>query len=98
MITNSEFLKLLSATIRVAKPFHSETIKDIEDIDIKFVDTVLDSLDMLMIGIYLSETFGVPEEIAKEMKPTTPREMYEFLQKHKTKEVTDVDKAIAELK
>lgn len=98
MITHSEFLKLLSAAIRVAKPFHSETIKDIEDIDTKFVDTVMDSLDMLMVCIYLSETYGVPEEIAKEMKPTTPREMYEFLQTHKTKEVTDLDKAIAELK
>lgn len=98
MITHSEFLKILSAAIRVAKPFHSETLKDIDSIDTKFVDTTLDSLDMLMVGIYMSETFGVPEEVAKEMKPTTPREMLEFLVAHRTKEVVDVDKAIAELK
>lgn len=98
MITHPEFLRLLSAAIRVAKPFHSEAIQDIDNIDMPFVDMVIDSLDMLMICIYLSETYGVPEEIAKEMKPTTPREMLEFLLEHKTREVTDVDKAIAELK
>jgi hypothetical protein len=53
---------------------------------------------MLMISIYLTDAFGIDEETTKTMSVTTPREMREFLLKHATKEITDVDAAIAELK
>ena len=96
-MTDLDFLKLLAAATKVAKPFHNGSA-DISDMDTPFVDVGVDSLDMLMIGIYMTDVFGVPEEEAKTMMVKTPREMREFLLKYATLEVTDVDKAIAELK
>lgn len=96
-MTDSDFLKLLAAATKVAKPFHDGSA-DITDMDTPFVSVDIDSLDMLMISIYMTDIFGVPEEDAKTMGVNTPREMQEFLLKFATLEVTDVDKAIAELK
>lgn len=96
-MNDQDFLKLLAAATVVAKPFSAESAI-IEDMDTPFVDVGIDSLDMLMIGIYMTDVFGVGEEEAKEMQVSTAREMREFLLKHASVEVTDVDKAIAELK
>ena len=49
-------------------------------------ETGLDSLDLLMMAIYLSDIYGVPEEIAKEMQPVTVGDMFDYMEKHKTKE------------
>lgn len=95
-MTDSDFLKLLTAAVRVAKPFHGSTIA-ITEMDVPFSEYNVDSLDMLMVGIYMSEAFGVPEEIAKDMKPVNGFEMKQFLMQHATKTV-DVDKAIEEMK
>lgn len=94
---DSDFLKLLAAATKVAKPFQDGS-SDITDMDTTFASVNIDSLDMLMIGIYMTDVFGVPEEDAKTMGVNTPREMREFLLQYATVEVTDVDKAIAELK
>jgi hypothetical protein len=96
-MSDQDFLRLLTAAVRVAKPFHGDTIT-IADLDVPFSDYNVDSLDMLMVGIYMSETFGIPEEIAKEMKSINPREMRDFLLKHATIRVTDIDAAIEGMK
>jgi acyl carrier protein len=96
-MNDTDFLKLLSAATKLAKPFHKEE-ELIADLDTQFADSMVDSLDMLMISIYLTDAFGIDEETTKTMSVTTPREMREFLLKHATKEITDVDAAIAELK
>jgi acyl carrier protein len=94
---NTDFLKLLNAVVRLAKPFHNEA-PDITDMELKFSETTIDSLDMLMISVYLTEMFGVPEETAKTLRAATPQELKDFLLQHKTKDITDIDAAIAELK
>lgn len=94
---NADFLKLLNAVVRIAKPFHNEA-PDITDMELQFSETSIDSLDMLMISVYMSELFGVPEETAKTMRVATPQELKDFLLQHKTKDITNVDVAIAELK
>lgn len=50
-------------------------------------DTGLDSLDLLMMGIYLSDIYGVSEEIAKTMEPATVQDMFDFMEQHKTKDL-----------
>ena len=92
-----DFLKLLTAVVKVVKPFHAEAI-EITDMDIKLSETNIDSLDNLMIGIYMTDIYGINEEAAKAMKPETPREMLEFLLQHATVQVTDVDEVIRGLK
>lgn len=96
-MSDQDFLKLLSAVVRIAKPFHNEA-PDITDIDLKFNTTNIDSLDTLMITVYMFELFGVDEENIKILKATTPKELKVFLEEHKTKDIADVDQAIAGLK
>jgi hypothetical protein len=96
-MTDQDFLKLLTAVVKVVKPFHAEAI-EITDMDIKLSETNIDSLDNLMIGIYMTDVFGIDEETAKTMKPETPREMLAFLLQHATVQVTDVDEVIRGLK
>lgn len=96
-MNDSDFLKLLAAATVVAKPFDPQSAT-VTDMDMAFVSVNVDSLDMLMISIYMTDIFGVPEEIAKTMQVNNAREMREFLLEHGTIEVTDVDKVIADLK
>jgi hypothetical protein len=96
-MTDQDFLKLLTAVVKVVKPFHAEAI-EVTDMDIKLSETNIDSLDNLMIGIYMTDVFGIDEETAKALKPETPREMLAFLLQHATVQVTDVDEVIRGLK
>lgn len=96
-MNDSDFLKLLAAATVVAKPYTADAAT-VEDLDTPFVSVGVDSLDMLMISIYMTDVFGVPEDIAKTMQVNTAREMREFLLAHATIEVSDVDSAIANLK
>lgn len=96
-MTDQEFLKLLSAVVKVVKPFHAEAI-EVTDMDIKLSETNIDSLDNLMIGIYMTDIYGIDEEVAKTMKPETPRQMQEFLVQHATIKDIDVEEVIRNLK
>lgn len=89
--------ELFNEVISLATPINTSKAY-VEDLNVPLNETGLDSLDLLMVGVYLSEIYGVPEEIAKTMQVKTPGEMFEFLQKHATKEVTDVETAIGSLK
>jgi hypothetical protein len=96
-MNDSDFLKLLTAVVKIAKPYYDEA-PDITDMELKFSETEIDSLDMLMVSVYMTEIFGVDEEKVKGLKVNTPQEFKIFLDQHKTKDVTDVDAAIAGLK
>lgn len=57
--------------------------KPIESIDIQLKDTGLDSLDFVMMGIFLATIYGVPDHIAKDFAPETPRQFFELMEQHK---------------
>lgn len=92
-----EFTELFNAVARIAKPMHPD-FDNAKSLDDKFPDIDIDSLDTLMICIYMSEIYGVPEEIAKTMTPSTVGEMHDFLMKHKTREPESIDAAIELIK
>ena len=95
-MTEKELLQLLKGVIALATPLNSNGV-DITSLDTTLADTGLDSLDLLMLGIYLSDIYGVSEEIAKTMQPTTVREMFEFMCQHKTKEPISVEAALNDI-
>lgn len=88
-----DFIKLFNEVSVVARPAHKgETA--IVSLDEKFSDADLDSLDTLLIGIYMCEIYGISEEIGKTMKVSTPMEMYNFIEQNKTKEPESIEQAI----
>ena len=88
-----DHLKLFNEIIKVATPLNSNKAES-TSLDQPLADTGLDSLDLLMVGIYLSEIFGVSEEIAKQMQPQTVGDMIAYMLEHKTKEPVSVEEAI----
>lgn len=89
-------LELFNKAAKVVKPAHTDH-EAIPDQDMPLVDSGLDSLDLLMISVFLCEVFGISEEIAKQMKFTTVREYMDFCDKHKTRDFATADEAIAEV-
>ena len=84
-------LELFNALIAVVTPVNSRGVHAAA-LDEPLVDTGLDSLDLLMMGIYLSDIYGVSEEDAKTMQPVTVQDMFDFMEQHKTKDLPDTIK------
>ena len=78
-------LELFNALITIVTPVNSNKAVA-TSLDQPLNETGLDSLDLLMMGVYLSDLYGVPEEIAKQAQPTTVGEMIDYMEQHKTKE------------
>jgi len=91
------FLELLNAVAKLARPIHFETVSII-DMETKFKDIGLDSLDGLIMMMYLCELYGIEEEISKEWNPQTPQEMHDLLMAHKTREPASVEEAMKQCK
>ena len=87
------FLELFNGVARIARPVHvSHT--PVTDTELDLVEYGLDSLDMLMICIYMCELYGIPEETGKEMPANTVREIEDFVQAHRTQQPTSVAQAL----
>lgn len=69
-----------------------------DSLDQPLSETGLDSLDLLMIGIYLSDIYGVEEEILKTIQPLTVNDMFVFMEQHATKTPTNLQEALDSVK
>ena len=58
-MTEAELLDMLDGVITLATPLNSNGV-EVKSLDENLADTGLDSLDMLMVGIYLGDIYGVP--------------------------------------
>jgi len=88
-----DYLKLFNEIIKVATPLNSNKA-EATSLEQALADTGLDSLDLLMVGIYLAEIFGVTEEQAKQVKANTVGEMINYMHFYRTKEPASVEEAI----
>ena len=87
------FLELFNGVARIARPVHvSHT--PVTDTELDLVEYGLDSLDMLMICIYMCELYGIPEETGKEMSAKTVREIEDFVMTHRTQQPETVAQAL----
>jgi hypothetical protein len=66
--------------------------------DEKFEETCFDSLDMLMIGMYMGMIYDIDDEISKEFQPETVDELYDFIQLHKTRDPESMEWALEQIK
>lgn len=88
-----DYLKLFNGVIKVATPLNSNKA-EATSLDQLLADTGLDSLDLLMVAVYLSEIFGVNEEQAKQVQAKTVGEMISYMHFYRTKEPASVEEAI----
>lgn len=78
-------LELFNKLARHIRPAFAE-YKDVTSLDADLKDTGLDSLDYVMMGIYLSTIYGVPESISKDFAPATVGEFFDLNEAHKTQD------------
>jgi acyl carrier protein len=90
-------LALFNGLIEVVSPVNSVGAYA-TSLDDNLGDTGLDSLDLLMMAVYLSDIYGVEEEVLKEMQPVTVNDMFVFMEQHKTLEPTSVKLALESVK
>lgn len=93
----TNFLELFNGVARVARPAHHEFIP-VESMNEKFTDTCFDSLDMMMIAMYMAMIYDIDDEIAKEMRPETVQAMFDLIQQHKRQDPESVAAALELIK
>jgi len=86
-------LELFNRLARLARPAHTNYVP-ITDLNTPFPETGLDSMDGLMISIFYTDIYGVPEPVSKEFSFTTPAELLALIHQHKTTEPASIDEAM----
>ena len=92
MPTQEEFLKILNAVLTKVV---NKRLEPIPSLETEYKDTGIDSLDGLLLGMYMTDIYGLPEEVLKDWHPTSFIEMYEHIVKHKTRIPVSVEEALA---
>ena len=91
------YLDIFNIVARAARPAHSQ-LAPATDMADRLEDLGLDSLDGLMMMMYIGELFGIPDEVCKDFNPTTVQEVYDFVQQHKTQEPESLEAAMEAIK
>jgi len=92
-----DFIELFNVVARIAKPAHM-SFKPAESMEDLMADLSIDSLDGLVMMMYLTELYGVSDETCKEWHPTTVQEIHDLLMEHKTIEPESLEKAKEQIK
>ena len=87
------FLELFNGVAKIARPVHVGHAP-VTDKNLDLTEYGLDSLDKLMICIYMCELYGIPEETGKEMSAETVQIIEDFIMSHRTQEPASVAEAL----
>lgn len=96
-MTEQDFMTLLNAVAKIAKPFNGE-YKDVTSMSDNLADSGLDSLDMLLTSVYLCDVFDIDEETGKTLSATNVQELYDWLMQNKKRMPESVEDALKEIK
>lgn len=92
------FIELFNMVAKVAKPVHM-SFTPASAMEDKMEDLGLDSLDGLVMMMYLCELYGIPDnDETKGWHPATLQEVYDLLMANKTTEPESVEKAREQIK
>lgn len=92
------FLDLLNQVARFAKPMHQD-LTPMHSMDQPFTETEIDSLDGLMIMMYMSVIYDIPDtDESRDFVPTTPQEMLDYIEKNKQRECESIEWAMEMIK
>ena len=84
------FLDIFNIVVRAVKPMHME-MTFATAMDQVLDDIGIDSLDGLMMMVYIGDIYGIDDEVSKDFHPRTVQQVYDFIQIHKTKEPQSLD-------
>ena len=87
------FIELFNMVSQVSRPIHAKETpaSSMED---KLQDIGIDSLDGLVMTMYFCELYGIPEDDeTKDWHPTSVQEVFDYLERRKTKEPASVEEA-----
>jgi len=92
-----DFIELFNGVVKLAKPAFPDQsyAKSTSD---ELADLNLDSLDTIMLAMYLGELYGIEEDVMREMQAVTVTDLQAFLDAHKTHTPTDVKAELARVK
>lgn len=91
------FLELFNQVARVARPAHHEFVP-VTSMEEKFEASCFDSMDMMMIGMYMAMIYDIDDEIAKDMQPASMQEMFDLIQVHKKRDPESIEWAMELIK
>lgn len=91
------FIDLFNAVVKVAKPAQSEYI-EAASLDDSFESLEIDSLDGLVIVMYMCEIYGVCDTDSREWHPLALGELHDLLKAAQTREPASVSDAIGMIK
>lgn len=87
------FIDLFNMVAKVARPAHAQGLVA-TSMEQTLQDIGIDSLDGLIMLMYLTELHGIPDDDEnKSFHPVTVQEVYDYLMKRKTKEPASVEEA-----
>jgi acyl carrier protein len=90
------FLDLLNRVTVLAKPAHHD-FTPLDNMATPFTETEIDSLDGMMIVMYIAIIYGIPDDDVKEFTSATPQELFDFVEQHKTKTPESIEQAMSEV-
>lgn len=90
------FLDLFNGVAKVARPAYA-ALAQAQSMDEKFADIGIDSLDGLLMIVYLTELYGIEDEVCKEWHPETVQQLYDLIMANKTKEPDSVEQALKDI-
>lgn len=86
------FIELLNMVAREARPAHND-LRPITSMDEVFTETDLDSLDGMMVVMYMAIIYDIEDDLIKEFHPESVQELYDFLQQNKKRDPQSVEEA-----
>ena len=89
----ADFIELFNKVVRIAKPMYPD-FNNVKSLDDKMVEIGIDSLDGLLVMMYVCEIYGINPELTKEWYPTTVSQLHDVIMENKTKEPSSIEEAI----
>lgn len=92
------FLQLFELVVKTSRPPTAPKV-EVASLEEKLQDLGIDSLDAIIISMYLCDLYGIPEDSeTKKFSPESVQQFYEYMMRRKTKEPSSLEEAKEQMK
>jgi acyl carrier protein len=96
VMNSADYLDLMNRLGTHVKP-RANAFHAVQSLQEPLADAGLDSLDIVLLSVYICEIFGIAEELGKSLTPKTFAELVSFVQTHQTCQPASVEAAMASI-